>query len=276
MEATGRYAEGLAEYLHHSGHVVSVVNPARIKGHAQSQMKRSKTDELDAEVIRHFCLTQRPEAWTPLSPEIKTLRALVRRLDDLQDLHTQEANRLHSLSIADADAGTANPVRDSIEQMLKSLDQQIADIQQHIRDHIRQHPVLAHQAELIESIPGLGEHTAAKLLAEFVNIAAFEDARSLAAWAGVTPSKNQSGSSVRGKPHMSKIGNASVRGALYWPAISAMQHNPVVIAFIAPMRKANKNNMAIIVAVMRKLLHLVYGVIKHDTPFDPLWRAAAT
>lgn len=273
MEATGRYAEGLAEYLYGAGHTVSVVNPARIKGHAQSQMRRSKTDEVDAEVIRHFCHTQRPEAWTPPSPEIKALRALVRRLDDLQDLRTQEANRLHSLGQDDGDGAGARLVRASIESMLASLDQQIADLQRHIHDHIDRHPDLAHQVALITSIPGLGEATAAKLLAECINIAGFDDARSLAAWAGVTPTTHRSGTSVRGKSRMSKVGNASLRGALYWPAISAMRHNPVIIAFIQPMRKARKNTMAIIVAVMRKLLHLVYGVIKNDAPFDPFWKA---
>jgi transposase len=276
LEATGQYGEGLAEHLHAEGRTVSVVNPARIKGHAQSQMRRSKTDALDAEVIRHFCHTQRPEAWTPPSPEIKALRALVRRLDDLHDLRTQESNRLHSLGTTETlgDASGTRVVRESITHMLKSLDQQIAELQQHIRDHIDQHPDLARQVALIESIPGLGESTAAKLLAEFVDIASFDDARSLAAWAGVTPTTHRSGTSVRGKSRMSKIGNATVRSALYWPAISAMQHNPVVIAFVEPMRKAHKPTMAIIVAVMRKLLHLVYGVIKNNAPFDPHWRAA--
>lgn len=275
VEATGQYGEGLAEHLHAQGHTVSVVNPARIKGHAQSQMRRSKTDTLDAEVIRHFCHTQRPEAWTPPSPEIKALRALTRRLDDLQDLRTQESNRLHSLGAGiGADTSGTRVVRASIMQLLASLDQQIAELQQHIRDHIDQHPDLAHQVALIESIPGLGQHTAAKLLAEFGNIASFEDARSLAAWAGVTPTTYQSGTSVRARSHMSKVGNTAVRSALYWPAVSAMQHNPVVMAFVQRLRKAHKPNMAIIVAVMRKLLHLVYGVIKNNVPFDPLWSAS--
>lgn len=207
LEATGQYAEGLAEHLHAQGHTVSI-------------------------------------------------------------LRTQESNRLHSLGASQTlgEASDTRVVRESITHMLNSLDQQIAELQQHIRDRIDQHPDLARQVALIESIPGLGEHTAAKLLAEFVN------ARSLAAWAGVTPTAYRSGTSVRGKSRMSKIGNASVRGALYWPAISAMQHNPIVIAFVEPMRKAHKPNMAIIVAVMRKLLHLVYGVIKNNPPFHPHWR----
>jgi transposase len=264
MEATGTYGEALAEYLYEAGHTVSVVNPARIKGHAQSQLKRHKTDEVDAEVIRHFCETQSPEAWQPPAPEIKALRAMTRRLDDLIHLRTQETNRLQS-------GGTTQVVHDSIQHMLDYIDQQITQLEQQIDDHIRHHPKLAHQVELITSIPGLGERTALKLVAEFLDIASYDSARSLAASVGVTPSHHQSGSSVHAKSTISKIGNAALRGALWWPAVSAMRHNPIIRDFAHKLRKAKKHNFAIIIAAIRKLLHLVYGVIKNDAPFDPNW-----
>jgi transposase len=133
MEATGTYGEALAEYLYNHGHKVSVVNPARIKGHAQSQMKRHKTDELDAEVIRHFCETQEPEAWEPVKEEIKVLRSLVRRRDDLVLMHTQETNRLQSGELVGG-------VRSSVEQMLGHLEKQISELEHQIEDHIDQHP----------------------------------------------------------------------------------------------------------------------------------------
>lgn len=264
MEATGTYGEALAEYLYDLGQTVSVVNPARIKGHAQSQMKRHKTDELDAEVIRHFCETQTPEAWKPPTPEIKALRGLVRRLDDLVAMHTQELNRLKSGALTAA-------VQASVEQMLAYLEQQITDLEHQIDEHIDQHPELKHQIELITSIPGLGKRTAVKLVAEFMDIAGYADARSLAASVGVTPSQHRSGSSVNGITHISKIGNATLRGAMWWPAISAMKHNPVIREFVTKLRKAKKHNFAIIIAVIRKLIHLVYGVIKNDKPFDANW-----
>lgn len=266
MEATGTYGEALAEYLYNLGHIVSVVNPARIKGHAQSQMKRHKTDELDAEVIRHFCETQAPEAWKPPQPEIKALRGLVRRLDDLVAMHTQEANRLQSGALTDA-------VQASVEQMLAYLEQRITELERKIDEHIDQYPDLKHQIELITSIPGLGKRTAIKLVAEFMDIAGYADARSLAASVGVTPSQHKSGSSVNGATHISKVGNAALRGALWWPAISAMKHNPIIREFVTKLRNAKKHNFAIIIAVIRKLLHLVYGVIKNDKPFDANWTA---
>lgn len=264
MEATGTYGEGLAEYLYNVGHKVSVVNPARIKGHAQSQMKRHKTDELDAEVIRHFCETQVPEAWEPVKPEIKALRSLIRRRDDLITMHTQETNRLQSGELIES-------VRSSVLQMLKHLDEQIAELERQIEEHIDQHPDLKHQVELISSIPGIGERTAIKLVAELKNIGEYTNARSLAASVGVTPSQHKSGSSVNGASHISKVGNSTLRGAMWWPAVSAMQHNPIIRSFVKTLRKAKKHNFAIIIAVIRKLLHLVYGVIKNDSPFDPNW-----
>jgi transposase len=267
MEATGTYGEALAEYLYQLGHKVSVVNPARIKGHAQSQMKRHKTDELDAEVIRHFCQTQEPEAWEPVKEEIKVLRSLVRRRDDLVMMHTQEANRLQSGELVEG-------VRSSVEQMLGHLEKQIAELEKQIAEHIDQHPDLKHQVELISSIPGIGQQTAIKLVAELKEIGAYSDARSLAASVGVTPAQHKSGSSVHGTSRISKVGNSALRGALWWPAISAMRYNPVIQSFVKTLRKARKHNFAIIIAVIRKLLHLVYGVIINNSPFDPNWAAA--
>jgi transposase len=264
MEATGTYGEALAEYLYNLGHKVSVVNPARIKGHAQSQMKRHKTDELDAEVIRHFCETQVPEAWEPLKPEIKALRSLIRRRDDLVAMHTQETNRLQSGELIES-------VRSSVLQMLDHLDEQIAELERQIRDHLDQYPDMKHQVELITSIPGIGERTAFKLVAELKDIGEYTNARSLAASVGVTPSQHKSGSSVNGSSHISKVGNSALRGAMWWPAVSAMRHNPIIRDFVKTLRKAKKHNFAIIIAVIRKLLHLVYGVIKNDSPFDPNW-----
>ena len=110
-----------------------------------------------------------------------------------------------------------------------------------------------------------------RLVAELLDIASYDSARSLAASVGVTPSHHQSGTSVHAHPHISKVGNSDLRGALWWPAISAMRYNPVIRDFTENLRKTNKHNYAIIIAAIRKLLHLVYGVIKNDTPFDPNW-----
>jgi len=94
LEATGTYGEALAIYLHQAGHVVSIVNPARIKAFAQTELARNKTDRLDAVLIARFCRMHKPAAWVPSPPEIRELRALVRHLDDLLETRTQLMNRL--------------------------------------------------------------------------------------------------------------------------------------------------------------------------------------
>lgn len=260
MEATGTFWETLATYLHLEGHVVSVVNPARIRNYGRSKLIRNKTDKLDADVIADFCLTQSPPPWTPPPAEIRELRLLVRRLDDLQTMRTQEANRLSS--------GVASvQVIQTIETHLAFLDQQIKDLEREIEDHIDQYPELRRQRDLLVSIKGIGAITAARLLAE--NISAFTSTRALVAYAGLNPQFHDSGTSVHGKPHLSKIGNSNLRKALYFPAISAMRFNPVVYEFCQRLKQRSKHNMVIISAAMRKLLCLALGVLKSGVPFDP-------
>lgn len=253
LEATGTYGEALATYLADAGHTVSVLNPASVHAYARSQLTRSKTDRVDATLIAHFVATQHPPAWTPPAPEIRALQALVRRLDALQEMRTQEANRLQ--------AGVAViEVTTSIEAVLASLDAQIAHVRALIRDHVDRHPGLREQRDLLTSIPGIGDATAATLLAELFT-KRFTSARQAAAFAGVVPRVIQSGT-LRGRSRLSKIGPARLRKALYFPAVTAVRCNPTVQAVSARLRAAGKPPMVIIGAAMRKLIHLAYGVLK--------------
>ena len=262
MEATGQYGDDVAEYFYKKGQIVSVVNPARIKHYGRSQLRRNKTDKADAELIADFGANQKPAPWSPLSPEIKALQALVRRLEDLMSARLQEANRLQS--------GVSIPaVTEDIQAHLEFLDQKICKLKAAIRELMDQYPHLHHQQTLLETIPGIGWLTAAKILAEIRNIQDFESARQLAAYAGLTPENTFSGSSVHKKPRLSKKGNANLRKALFMPAISAKHHNPIVAEFCGRLLASGHCPMEVVGAAMRKLLHIVYGVLKHDQPFDP-------
>ncbi len=261
LEATGSYWEALALDLHRAGHLISVVNPARIKGFAQSELSRTKTDQTDARLIARFCQEKRPEAWTPPTPEIRELRALVRRLDDLNQMLTQEENRLAAGVASDS-------VRDSIETLIATLQAQIKAVKQQIRDQLQQHPGLRQQAELITSIKGLGELTAANLLAEFGDLLSYAGGRQLAAFAGLSPQERTSGSSVRGRTRLCKIGASRVRKVLFMPALVALRFNPAVQAFAERLRARGKHTRSILGAIMRKLLHWIYGVLKSGRPFD--------
>jgi transposase len=260
LEATGTYGDALATWLHDAGHVVSVLNPAIIAAYARTQLTRSKTDRIDADLIADFIATQRPPAWTPPAPEIRQLQALVRRLDALHGMRTQEANRLAAGVVVAA-------VRDSIEAVLVHLEAQIAQVQQLIRDHLDQHPGLRAQRDLLTTIPGIGEATAAVLIAELFD-KSYTSARQAAAFAGLVPRLVESGTQ-RGRSRLSKIGPGRLRKALYFPAIAALRWNPTIRAVRLRLHAAGKPTMVIIGAAMRKLIHLAYGVLKSGKAYEP-------
>ena len=266
MEATGTYGEALALFLHQQSVAVSVVNAARIKAFAQSELLRTKTDAVDAALIARFCAAHQPPLWTPPPPERRQLQALVRRIESLKAMRQQERNRL-DLEAADSLLSA------SLREHLVHLDDQIATLQQQVRTHVQSCATLRHQAALLQSIPGIGETTAHKLLAEVPLLGQYRSARQAAAYAGLSPRQRESGSSVHGKTRLSKVGNAAVRRALYLPAVVALRANPLLRTFAQRLLAAGKPKMAVVGAVMRKLLHQAHGVLKQNRPFDPNYAA---
>ncbi len=264
MEATGTYGEALALHLHAAGHTVSVINPAAVKAFAGSRLSRTKTDKVDAELIARFCQAQQPLAWVPPAREVRELQALVRRLEALIEMRVAEENRLEALT-------TVSVVRTSVETHVAYLAAEITHTEALIRTHIDNHPRLKEQSELLDSIPGVGQTTAALLLAEIVDVTQYKSARQVAAYAGLVPCERRSGSSVRGRTRLSKIGNARLRKALYFPAITALRCSEFFKRWADGLRERGKCKMSVIGAAMRKLIHLAYGVLKTGKPFDPEW-----
>jgi transposase len=268
LEATGTYGEALALHLHGCGHTVSLINPAAIKAFAQSRLSRTKTDRVDAELIARFCQAQEPPRWTPPPAEVRELQALVRRLESLQEMRVMEENRLSS-------GITVELVCQSVQAHLSYLNEEIKRTEKLIRTHINSHPTLKQQRELLDSIPGIAETTAAHLLAEITDIKQYRSARQVAAYAGLVPRERQSGTSLRGRTRLSKIGNARLRRALYFPAITALRCSSFFQQWAEGLRRRGKSKMSVICAVMRKLIHLAYGVLKTGKPFDPEWAKIA-
>ena len=262
MEATGTYGEALATYLFDAGHQVSIINPAVIKAYAQSRLARTKTDKADATLIAQFCLERDPPAWQPPPAQVRQLQALVRRLEALLEMQQMEVNRLSS-------GVSAELVRQSLTEHIAFLDEEIKRTTTLIRQHIDQHPTLREQRELLVSIPGIGETTAAKLLAEMLDVKLYKSARQLAAFAGLVPRLHESGSSIKRKARLSKLGAPRLRKALYFPAIAAIKYNPYIKAMSLRLKERGLCPMQIIGAAMRKLVHLAYGVLKSGRPFDP-------
>ena len=260
MEATGTYWEAVAEFLASLGFPVSVVNPAQIKAFGTSRMVRSKTDKNDARLIADFCHERRPAPWQAPSPGEQALRAMVLRLEALQNMRTQESNRLEVAREA---------VKPGIAEHIDWFDKQIEALSKAIRQHINDDLDLKDKRDLLDSIPGVGERTIATLLAFYADIDRFDNARKAAAFAGLEPRLHESGTSVKMKPRLSKIGHAFLRKALYMPAMVALYKTAWGTRFRERLAAAGKPPKLIIGAMMRKIVHVAFGVLKSGKSFDP-------
>jgi len=258
MEATGVYGDALATFLYDSGITVSMVNPLQIKGFAQSMLSRNKTDQTDATLIAHFCRAMQPTTWQPAPEHVRVLQALVRRLEALESMNRQELNRL----------GVApEHIKCSIEAVIKKISEEIKLIKNKIKDHITKNPDLNDKSKLLQSIPGVGPATIMQVLAFIGDPSLFDNAKKLSAFVGLNPKQNQSGTSINGRTRLSKMGNANLRKAFYMPAVVALRYNPIIKAFSERLKASGKMMMVIIGAAMRKLLHIIYGVLKSGKPF---------
>ena len=260
MEATGIYHEAVAEYLHGLGYRVCVMNPARIASYAQSELSRGKTDRTDAKLLATYGLrhVDQLRAWEPTPPAQKRLQALVRRLQDLKEIEQMERNRLEVSDVS---------VQPSIHELLAHVERQIAETLHAIKQHIDDDPDLRGRRDLLVSIDGIADQTAALLLAELGDPLRFGEARAIVAYAGLNPRLQQSGQ-CQGHVRISKVGSPRLRAGLFMPALVAMTHNPAIKALSQRLKKKGKAGKQIVCAAMRKLLHIAYGVLKSGVPFD--------
>lgn len=260
MEATGRYGEGLAYFLYDAGYAVSVVNPLCIKSYGKSKLRRTKNDKIDAILIAIFCQSEHPKLWEPLPKESRELQEMTRELYRIKDLAAQEKTRLKA-------AVHSPTVGESIESRLFYLEAQAADLEAIINAHIDRSPKLRKQRNLLVTIPGIADTTANALLAEIPDVHRFKGVRQLVAFAGLAPSEKSSGT-TRGQTRLSKVGSSRLRKILYMPAVCGKRYNPVVINFCDRIEARGKTKMVALGAAMRKLLHIVYGILKSEKPFN--------
>ena len=263
MEATGRYSLGVALVLHDAGHIVSIINPAQIRDFARSKLGRNKTDKVDAALICEYAELFKPEPWTPPSPAM-------RRLCDLQTIRAgiirsraEWKNRIGS-GLGDSTATKlAAATIDHFTSQLEAIDRAIGET-------IKQDAELRGRCDLLLSVIGVGETLAATLMAEMPEPGVLRRSGEMVAYAGLNPSHHRSGTSIDRPTRISKIGNATLRSSLYMPALSAMRYNPAVIALVERLKKAGRlKPKQIVVAAMRKLLVICFGVLKTGKPFDP-------
>lgn len=264
LEQTGHYAKPVAKALVALGlRQVDVVNPRCIKAFASRKLRRNKSDTADARLIAEFVRSEHEDLrpWMPQSPENEALTELSRYAESLTTDNARLRIRTESAT---------NPlIQRSLKRRIKAQEKEIADLRARINLIIRNQPDIRRQKDLLASIPGLGEITCHILIAELPEIDLFENARQLAAWAGVTPRHHVSGTSGRTTTPITKVGSANLRRVLFMPAMTARTNNPLLKAFGDRLRENGKKPKQIIIAIMRKLLHQIYGILSSGTPFNP-------
>lgn len=259
MEATGAYSLPLAEFMDKQGYAVSVVNPAKIKAFANSELSRTKTDKADAKLIARYAQTMQPALWTPPPENIRTLQALIRRVEHLLEMIQMERNRLET---------AAPTIVESITAVLTTLESELKTTRKAISDHIDNDTDLKQRHDLLITIPSIADATIPHLLTALSEHHGYTSAKQVVAFAGLAPAVRQSGQ-WSGKTHIAKNGDATLRKALYMPALVAWRHNPPIRIFCERLKANGKNGKAIVCAAMRKLIHLSFAILKSGQPFDP-------
>jgi transposase len=263
LEATGVYHEALAYALHGMGFQVSVINPAYVRDFARGLGVRSKTDKKDSMVLARYGAMVSPRPWQPEAVEIRQLKALPTRLGALEKDCQRELNRLEKAQISQA----CEAVIESIEIITTQLQQEVIRVEQQIDDHIDRYPHLKQDRARLQSIPGVGKVLSREMLS-VLHSRAFERASQAAAFIGVVPKLWQSGT-LRGRTTLCKNGPARLRAKLYMGAVVAVRHNPDVKAQYQRLLCAGKTKMQALGAAMRKLVQICFGVLKHQSEYQP-------
>lgn len=262
LEATSVYHENIAHYLHDKGLKVSIVNPAFVRSYANSLGSRNKTDKKDSITLARYAHSAKPKQWQPPAVEVRQLNALLTRLQALQDDLQREQNRQEKALATD----TAPIVVQSIEDMITTLQEAIEKLNTDIDDHIGNNPSLKHDQRLLKTIKGVGTVVSRQMLC-LLRSKTFNSASQVAAFLGLVPKHTESGL-FRGKSRLAKNGSSLIRAKLYMAAIVASQHNPVIRAHYERIQANGKCKMQAICACMRKLVHICFGVVKHQSPFQ--------
>ena len=270
LEATGTYHFDIAVELSNTNNIeVMVMNPKAVKNFAMALLQRNKTDAIDAQLLADIAsmldFKEQFIAWQTPSKEVIDLRSAGRRLNELTRQKAAAKNQLHALQATES---TPQFVLDSVKQTIANLEQQIKELQQHVIELVDNNDELSQVLELLLSIAGVGKTSAIYIMGEILILPKDMNVKQWVAHAGLDPREFTSGTSVNKQPRLTKAGNRHLRCALFMPALSATRHNVNVKAFYNHLLDKGKKKMQGICAVMRKLLHAIYGILKTGQPFD--------
>lgn len=263
MEATGIYHEQLAANLYKAGAMVSVVNPAQVKFYAKGLGVRTKNDKKDSAVLARYGLKENPRLWQPEPLEIQALKALIARLDALEKDLQRERNRQEKALIGQVSSN----VLGSIELMIEHLETEKKRLDEHIEKHINAHKKLNDNKALLMTIPGVGNVIATRMIM-VIGSREFKSANQCAAYLGLIPVEHESGTSVKGRPRLSKAGNPVIRAKLYMAAVVATRYNPDIKDQYERLTGKGKSKMSALGAAMRKLVPICFGVLKSQKTYQ--------
>ena len=262
LEATGTYGDAITDYFYTREYTVKVINPLQIKSFAKTKLSRHKTDRVDAGIIAEYGSKFEAIPYKPIETHRQELRALYRCSLSIQEQITHCINHLEHM----------NSLPESVITLWRATKQhfefQLSEIEKKMHDIIQSEDKLLNSYNLLQTIKGIGSRTAVSILAELPRIGDFKNARQLAAFLGLTPKHRQSGTSVYGRSKISKMGSSQLRRALFFPAMSAMRFNEYLHDFGKRLESRGKSKKSIICAVMRKLVHIIFGVLKYEKSFD--------
>jgi transposase len=249
----------------HGGIELMVANPRAVLHFAQARMQRNKNDQLDAVMLREFALRMEFTAWTRPTQSTLELWAIARRLQALTKQCTAEKNRQHAAGVSQAMPAC---VRASVARTLRSLQREIQKLRGLARRCIAGDARLQRRYQLLRTVPGIGESSALQILAEWALLPDDRDVRQWVAYAGLDPREYSSGSSVKKRARISKVGNRHLRCALFMPALVASHCEPHLRGFYQHWVAEGKKKKQALTAVARKMLHAIFGMFRWDRPYD--------
>lgn len=265
MEATGVYHESLAYFLDEKGYAISIVLPNKISNYLRTLEVKSITDQSCSEAISRFGLERKLESWKKPTPAFKKLRQLTRERDQVVQARTVAKNQLHAEE-AEAEPGKGTVGR--LKKQIAFLNKQEKEIKAEITALIKSEQQIKEHVQRLNTIPGVGELTAVTVLAETNGFELIRNKRQLSSYAGLDVKEKQSGTSIKGKPKISKKGNKYLRKAMHLPALAAIRHDERFKAVYARLVSKHGVKMKAAVAVQRKLLELLYIIYKTNIPYD--------
>jgi transposase len=264
MEATGTYYFNLALFLHQADRFVAVVNPAQTKHHIKAELTRSKSDKSDAFSIAKFGEEKSPSGWNPHEREVYELRQLVALDEKLQQKIVQFGNMFEAFVETDYHSEQALKYLQEVTGQLKAQRTKIQKDMAKLADKL-----FPQQVEILSSIPGVGKASAIKVMAEVGDFGRFDSSRKLVSFSGLSPTLKQSGTSVRSKGHISRMGGCRIRGTLYMCAMNALRCNDQCKAMWNRLHAEGKHGKIIMVAIMAKLLRQMWAVITKNETYQP-------